>query len=131
MGDPAFRTKILGRVALAHILGLWAAGIMGTIQSDAGLDLGEGAFIGIFLGGLLSVPWLLGLAAIIWFYSDRLERHPILFALLGPLVVCGTWAVTFGAMLEAVALSTAVSSACYLVLVFSARWSRAETVTDS
>jgi hypothetical protein len=48
--------------------------------------------------------------------SDRTE--PVRFALLGPLAVCGIWAMTPGGMVEAVALSTVVSSVCYLPLLF-------------
>jgi hypothetical protein len=88
---------------------------MGTLQSSAGFSIGGGAFI-LFLGGVLSLPWIIGLTCFIWFYGSLIERHPFAFAIIGPVVVCGTWAATFGAFWEAVALSAAVSSVCYLLL---------------
>ena len=131
MDRPGSRATIFGRVAIAHVLGLWATGMMGTIQSTAGFSIGEGAFIGIFLGGLLSLPWIIGLAGFIWFYGGLIERHPFAFAVIGPLVVCGTWAVTFGGMLEAVAISTVVSSFCYFLLTFFGRWRRAALANEA
>jgi hypothetical protein len=96
--------------------------MMATIQSDAGLSIGGGAFIGLFIGGLLSVPWILCLAGIIWFFGAAIARHPVKFAVIGPLLVCASWAITFGGMIEAVAISTTVSSLCYISLTFWRRW---------
>ena len=114
------RSKIAGRVVIAHALGLWVAGMVGTIGTTAGFRFSGGG-LGLFLGGVMSLPWMAGLGVLIWFCSDWIERHPFIFALIGPLVVCASYALFVGAFLDATAISSVTSSLCYLLLVL---WSR-------
>ncbi len=94
--------------------------MVGTIGTTAGFSVGGGG-LGLFLGGLLSIPWMAVLATVIWFYGGWIKRHPFLFALIGPIVVCASYALLAGAFLDAVAVSSVTSSVCYLLLVL---WSR-------
>lgn len=116
MKRPSSKTKIAGRVVIAHAAGLWTAGMVGTIGTTAGFSIAGGG-LGLFLGGILSIPWIVALAAIIWFYGSWIDKHPFLFAFIGPMAVCGSYALLGGAFLDAVAVSSITSSACYLALV--------------
>jgi len=116
MDRPSSRTKIASRVVIAHAAGLWTAGMVGTIGTTAGFSVAGGG-LGLFLGGILSIPWIAALAAIIWFYGGWIEKHPFLFAVIGPVVVCGSYALLAGAFLDAVAASSITSGASYLALV--------------
>lgn len=118
MDRPENRSLIVGHVLLSHAIGLSVAGMVGTMGTATGFSVG-GAGLGLFLGGIISVPWIAALTAMIWFYGRVIEQHPVYFAMLGPIIVCGTYAATFGAFLDFVAVSSVASSFCYLVL---ARW---------
>ena len=121
------RARIFGRIAVAHVVGLWTVGMYGTIGTTAGFSVLGGA-LGLFLGGVLSIPWLVALAAIVWFCAPKLDRHPIIFVLIGPLLVCGSWWVLSGAQLLEVTISSAVSSAVYLGL---AMWTRVKRIPQA
>jgi hypothetical protein len=109
------RRAITIHVVVAHAVGLWTAGMVSTIGTTAGFSVAGGG-LGLFLGGLLSLPWMMGVAAVVWLYGGWIERHPLVFALTGPVVVCGSWALLAGAFLDAVALSSITSSIFYLLL---------------
>ena len=119
------RSTISRRVVIAHALGLWTSDMLGTIGTTAGFSVG-GGWLGLFLGGLISLPWLAALATVIWFYSDWIERHPFVFALIGPLVVCASYALLAGAFSDATAVSSVTSTICYLLLVL---WKRLRSPT--
>jgi hypothetical protein len=68
---------------------------------------------------------MLTLAILIWFYGGWIDRHPVLFAIAGPVVVCGSYALLAGAFLDAVAVSSVTSSICYLLLTMWTRFRRA------
>lgn len=114
------RASVARRVIIAHAVGLSVTGMAGTIGTTAGFSVG-GAGVGLFLGGLLSLPWIAALAAFIWYFGSCIERHAVLFAVAGPMIVCGTYALLAGAFLEKVAVSSVAASATYLLL---ALWSR-------
>ncbi|WP_144096082.1 hypothetical protein [Croceicoccus sediminis] len=118
MDRPENRSLVVGHVLFSHAIGLSVTGMFGTIGTTAGFSVG-GAGLGLFLGGIISIPWIAALMAIILFYGRLIERHPFYFAILGPIIVCGTYAATFGAFLDAVVVSSVASSFCYLAL---ARW---------
>ncbi len=121
MDKPTSRSALAGYVTVAHAIGLWTAGMAGSIGTTAGFSVAAGG-LGLFLGGILSLPWIAALAAVIWFYGGWIERHPFLFALIGPAIVCGTYALLGGAWLDAVAISSITSSACYLLLILIKRY---------
>lgn len=120
MNVSSSRSTIAGRLVIAHVVGLWTAGMVGTIGTTAGFSVGGGG-LGLLLGGLLSLPWMAVLATLIWFYSGWIKRHPFIFALTGPIVVCASYALLGGAFLDAVAISSVTSSICYLLLVLVSR----------
>jgi hypothetical protein len=115
MNKPMNRSKLIGHILLAHACGLAICGMCLTIGTTAGFSI-SGAGLGIFLGGLASIPWIVGLMAAVWFYGGLIEQHPFYFALLGPLIVTGTYALSLGGFWESVAISTTASSGAYLAL---------------
>lgn len=121
MDAPSSRSKIFGRILVAHAVGLWVAGMEGSIGTTAGFDFFSGA-LGLFLGGVISIPWIAVLAATIWFQGGVIERHPLLFAIIGPITVCTSYAMLASPFLDAVAISCVTSSLCYLGLVYFGRW---------
>ena len=113
------RTSLLGRIGIAHAAGLWVAGMIGTIRSDSGFDMLGGAFVGA-LGGLMSIPWIAALVLLICFRPSWIGQHPVVFAIVGPVLVSGSWVLLAGqAMLDSVAISSAVSSVAWLAIVFA------------
>ena len=99
----------------------------GSIGTTAGFSFLAGG-LGLYLGGLMSIPWMVALIALIWFYDGLIERHLFAFVLIGPVFVCGTYALLGGAWLDAVAISSVASSVCYLLLTL---WSRRARVPSS
>ena len=111
------RRRVAKRVALAHAFGLCVTGIVGTIGTTAGLSF-DGAGLGLYLGGLLSLPWMAALGVLIWFRGRQIDRHPIAFAIVGPVVVGASWGLLTGAIFEeAVVISSVASSAFYLTAI--------------
>ncbi|MBY8826821.1 hypothetical protein [Hephaestia mangrovi] len=108
------------RVIAAHAFGLSIAGIADTIGTTAGFNIG-GAWLGLWLGGVLSIPWMLILGAIIWFRGRVIEDHPFLFAVLGPPLVIGSWALLGETFIREVAISSVSSSLFYLALFYGMR----------
>ena len=105
------------RVFVAHVIGLWIVGVLGTIGTTAGFSLSGGG-LGLFLGGILSLPWLAVLLVVIHFYGGWIERHPVAFALTGPPLVDASYAVSFGGFLDAGAIASASASAFFLLLTW-------------
>ncbi len=120
MGTGTVRGNIAIRVLISHVCGLCVSGISDTIGTTSGFSI-EGAGLGLFLGGLLSLPWLIALGALIWFQSRTIETHPVIFAVFGPAVVSGSWALLAGGFFREVAISSVASSLIYLLLVLGAR----------
>lgn len=115
MDKPGSRGSILGRIGLAHAVGLWVAGMAGTIGTTSGFSFAGGG-LGLFLGGILSLPWIIALVAVVWFWGGWIERHPFAFVLIGLVVVCGTYALLAGGFFDAVAISSVTSSLAYVLL---------------
>lgn len=111
------RTRIGLRVLVAHAVGLWIMGTAGTIGTTAGFDLAGGA-LGLLLGGILSVPWLVTLAAVIFFAAKWIDRFPWALALAGPPIVCASWFLIGAPFLGGVALSCLTSSVAYLAMTY-------------
>jgi hypothetical protein len=113
LGVEHMRARMVGRVFFAHAVGLSVVGIAGTSPEVAFLGL----FIGIFMGGILSLPWMIALAILILIRGEWLEQHPVVFAICGPLSVIGSWLVLAGSpWLIPVALSCGISSVLVLTL---------------
>jgi hypothetical protein len=110
------RRQVLAlRIGVAHFVGLLVVGFYGTIGTSGGF--GAGAFVGSFLGAIISLPWIAAILAIVWFKADALDRHIIPFCIIGPIIVCGSWLAIVGtSLLDAVALSCITSSVCVLTL---------------
>lgn len=110
MTKPSRRQVLALRIGVAHFLGLLVVGFYGTIGTSGGF--GAGAFVGSFLGAIMSLPWIAAILAIVWFKTDALDRHIIPFCIVGPIIVCGSWwAINGLGILDAVALSCVASSA--------------------
>ena len=116
MTASSSRSLIALRVLFCHAIGLWTAGIIGSIGTTAGFSFSSGG-LGLLLGGILSLPWMLAVAIAIWFNAAWIERHPFAFIATGMAVVCGSYALLGGAWLDAVAISSGTSSLCYLLHV--------------
>jgi hypothetical protein len=113
------RANLLGRIGIAHAAGLWVAGMIGTIQSDSGFDMLGGAFAGA-LGGLFFIPWIAALVLLACFRPTWIGQHTVLFAVVGPVLVCGSWALFAGnAFLDDVAISSVTSSVVWLAMAFA------------
>lgn len=123
MKNSSSRSTIAGKVVIAHAIGLWASGMAGSIGTTAGFSFSAGG-LGLFLGGILSIPWMVALAVFIWFRGGWIERHPVVFAVVGPIIVCGTYASPTGAFLDAVAVSSLTSAICYLLIALWLRHRR-------
>lgn len=108
------------RVIAAHGFGLCVAGVTDTIGTTAGFNIG-GAGLGLWLGGVLSIPWMAILGGVIWFRGTMIEDHPFLFATFGPAFVIGSWALLGAAFIREVAISSVSSSVLYLVVYFGLR----------
>lgn len=121
------RRAVAKRVVLAHIFGLCVTGIVGTIGTSEGLSF-DGVVSVLYLGGLLSLPWVAVLGLLIWFRGQQIDRHPIAFAIIGPVVVGASWGIVTGAFFEeAVVISSVASSVFYLATIaakpgFSKLW---------
>ena len=111
------RTRIGLRVLVAHAIGLWIIGTVGSISTTAGFDL-AGGVVGLLLGGILSVPWLMALATIVFFAAKWIDRFPWALALAGPPIVCASWFLIGAPFLGGVALSCVTSSFAYLALTY-------------
>ncbi|MCE7797571.1 hypothetical protein LWE61_13550 [Sphingobium sufflavum] len=119
MDGATDRLRVFGRVAAAHIFGLSVTGSYGTIGTTAGFNVITGSFLGIFLGGLLSVPWIIALSILIWFRASWIERHPLIFSIIGPPLIIASYALLGGAFLDAITLATISASIFYLsIFVF-------------
>ncbi|MFZ3482114.1 hypothetical protein [Sphingomonas sp. 3-13AW] len=88
-----------------------------TLGTTSSFSLG-GVFVGFLLGALVSLPWMVVLASVIWLYGSWVDRHPLLFATIGPLIVVGSCTMfTDGVFIHWVGISAGVSSLFYLALV--------------
>ena len=115
MREPSIRRLLAVRISVAHFVGLVLVGFYGTIGTSGGF--GAGAFLGTFVGAILSLPWIATVLAVIWFRADMIDRHMISFCVLGPIIVCGNWwAIQGTGLLDAVALSCTTSSAFLLIM---------------
>jgi hypothetical protein len=118
MSDLSIRDRLLIRVCVAHLVGLFVVGLWGSIGSTSGDSLG-GVGVGGLLGVIMSAPWFAALLLFVWFHADWIRRHVLIFCLCGPPLVCGSWLLIFGtAMLDLVAVSCAASSSVYFILAF-------------
>jgi hypothetical protein len=116
-GKMKIKRQISKHILCAHNIGLCVVGIASTIGTTAGFSI-SGAWISVVAGGVLSIPWLFVLAAVIWLRGDMINDHPIKFAILGPLAVVRSYALFGGGLLKDVALSSISSSILYFILVF-------------
>jgi len=116
------RGRVAGRVFAAHVFGLSITGIAGTIGTTAGFSI-EGAGLGLWLGGLLSVPWVVVVGLLVWWRGGLIDRHPFAFATIGPVVVIASWGVVTGATFEkTVVISAVASSIFYLCAIGAEHW---------
>lgn len=115
MDRPTSRSELMSTILIAHAVGLFAAGVAGTIGTTSGLSFSGGG-LGLLVGGMLSIPWLVVIGVFVWFQGGLIERNTIGFAVLGPILVCGTYAYFMEVFWQATAISSVVSSAVYLPL---------------
>lgn len=114
------RAALTGRGCVSHLVGLVTVGFYGTVFADGGF--GNGAWAGILVGGLVSLPWFAVFLLVIWSDPDAYQRHMVSACLVGPVMVCGTWWLIMGReLLDAVAVSCVTSTVVFLALTF---WSR-------
>ena len=116
MDQPPSRAVLFVHVWVAHLIGLFATGLYGSIGTTAGFGSDVGT--SMFLGGVLSIPWFCALLLVIWFFGTWLSRHMLVLCLAGPFVVCGSYVVVLGRpFLDAVAVSCVTSSIVLLIIV--------------
>ncbi|MXO50876.1 hypothetical protein GRI42_06100 [Erythrobacter gaetbuli] len=109
------------------MIGLIVVGFYGTIGTSGGF--GNGAWVGMLAGGIISIPWFASLFAVIWFFADFYWRNFIVLCIVGPAVVCASWWLFDGPdLIDAVALTAIVGSAVFLVIISIVRW-RSNTAT--
>lgn len=116
MSMSAKRGDVASRVLVAHAFGLCVTSIVVTFRTTSGFSFAGAAF-SLFIGGLLSIPWMIVLAALIWFRGEMIAKHSILFAVFGPALVSGSWVLLTGGFSSEVAISSVASSLLYLMLV--------------
>ena len=111
------RSRVAKRVLAAHAFGLCITGIAGTVGTSEGFSF-DGAGLGLWLGGFLSLPWMVALGIAIWWRGRKFDRHPVAFATIGPVLVIVSWGLVTGAFFEkAVVISSVASSAFYLTTI--------------
>jgi hypothetical protein len=116
MAMTGSRSRVAKRVVLAHFFGLCVTGIVGSIGTSEGLSF-DGVGLGLVLGGLLSLPWMAVLGIVIWRCGRQIDRHPIAFAISGPVAVVLSWGLVTGAFFDqAVVISSVASSVFYLAM---------------
>jgi hypothetical protein len=121
--------RIVRRIIGAHILGLYGVGVLGTIGTSAGFDI-FGGWLGVWLGGIVSVPLIVPVLLLAAHFATIVDRHPVWFATCGPFVVGSI--VALGLDVQAggiVAASGGISSLFYLMMV--AYGKRRERLGDS
>jgi len=99
---------------LSLAVGLLIAGIIGAIGTDT--DVATGAFLGLWLGGIISMPWALAIVAVISFKPGWTARHPFIFAACAALVTFVGYGLLSQRLDIAVAITCAVSAVCYMAL---------------
>jgi len=115
MRTPGVRRAFAFRAGLSHLFGLSIADLYDTIGTTAGFGSGFG--VGIFAGGMISIPWFLGLCVVVWLFGEQLERNLLAFCIGGPAVVCALWGLfNGGSLLAAVAISSVAASVAFLGL---------------
>lgn len=109
----SLRGFLATRALVAHVIGLTFTGVVMASGNSTGY---AGAVsLALFLGGLLSLPWMACLGIAIWFWADRIYSHRLAFSIIGPVTTCATWWLVAGeAFLYAVAISAGVSALCFL-----------------
>ena len=120
MAERGIRGELAARVIAAHSFGLCLAGVADTIGTTAGFDI-WGAGLGLWLGLVLSLPWMVILGLVIWLRGTMIEDHPFLFVTFGPMFVIGSWALLGTTFIREVAISSVSASLFYLVLTFGLR----------
>jgi hypothetical protein len=119
MPERASRATLFGQVLLAHFIGLLVVGLYGSIGTTAGF--GSGLDASLYIGWFLSLPWLAGLAFLIWRWGVWLTDHLWVLYLAGPPIVCVTSCPVFGTdFLPLIAMSSATSSVALLLVRIAA-----------
>lgn len=114
---PSVRAALTGRGCVSHLAGLVTVGFYGTAFADGGF--GNGAWVGILAGGILSLPWFAVFLLVIWWDPDSYQRHIVWASIVGPVMVCGSWWLMMGReLLDAVAVSCVTSTVVFMALTF-------------
>ena len=105
---PLSRSALFGRVLVAHFVGLLTVSVYGARGTSS---MFSAAIAALFIGGMVSIPWCALLTVVIWACGGWLARHLIALCLIGPILVCASWFVLFGAgLLDVVFVSCAAAS---------------------
>jgi hypothetical protein len=108
-------SRLFLQVSAAHLIGLTVLGLGDTIGATAGFGSGLGSVI--FLGGVLSLPWLPVLVIAIWWKSIWIDHHILTFAIIGPILVGASYFMIGGFLaFELTATSAAISSVALLLI---------------
>jgi hypothetical protein len=111
----SLRSGLAFRAGLSHLIGLCIADLYGTVGTTAGFGSGFG--VGVFAGGIISIPLFLCLCVVIWIFAEQLERNVVAFCIGGPALVCSLWRIMSGSdLLAAVAISSVTASVAFLGL---------------
>lgn len=114
---------------LSMAFGLMATGVVGTIGTSAGFNPFTGVFLGLFLGGIFSIPFVVVFCGLIWLRAAWVDRHPILFVGGGAVLTCGVIAAALPEILPFAAVGIAVAGVTYLLRSFMAARRAAKKLT--
>ncbi|CAN5188960.1 hypothetical protein BH10PSE2_BH10PSE2_09220 [soil metagenome] len=98
-----------------------------SVGTTSGFSILSGA-LGLFLGGMLSIPWVILMFILVWIWGSFLERHPLWFSTVGFTVVVG--AQIQASFRTEVAVACGAASAFYVSLWFWQRRPRSMRATD-
>lgn len=115
-------SRVVGRILIAHVLGLFCVGLWATIRSSAGFSVFGGLFLA-FLGGLLSAPLILPALLFGGHFAAQIEQRPLWFATGGPIVIGALVTLLLGHQAGLpVAISAGISSFFFLLMTEFRKW---------
>ena len=95
---------------------MYLASMLPLSPAEVLVALPLGLLFGL-IGGLFSFLWIGAASIVVFLFPERVARHDVLWCLLGSTAVIGSIALSSGNLLQEAAISCAVSSICFIVLM--------------
>lgn len=112
------RARISARILLAYLAGV----IVASLAACWDIGTFKHVDVALFTAGLTSLPWLILLSVIIWFFSEFIDRRPVYLVVLGPIFVVVSWYLIAGLLfLVFVAIACLMASITYFWLTLYSR----------